>query len=90
MEKLIEFYQQMGVTPSVYAYGEEALKKLERQIDLAIQRNFCRFSVIHGKGNGILQGAVCEYLKSRPEIESFRFALPEDGGTGKTYVVISG
>ena len=29
MEQLIEFYQQMGVSPAVYAYGEEALKRLE-------------------------------------------------------------
>ncbi|MBQ5780788.1 MAG: Smr/MutS family protein [Spirochaetaceae bacterium] len=69
---------------------EDALSKLEKQIDLAVQRNFLRFSVIHGKGNGILQGAVCEYLKSRPEVASFKFALPEDGGTGKTYVVLQG
>ena len=29
MEQLIEFYQQMGVSPAVYAYGEAALKRLE-------------------------------------------------------------
>lgn len=69
---------------------EDALRKLEKQIDLAVQRNFLRFSIIHGKGNGILQGAVCEYLKNRSEVESFKFALPEDGGTGKTYVVLQG
>ncbi len=28
MEQLIEFYQQMGVSPAVYAYGEQALERL--------------------------------------------------------------
>ena len=29
MEALLEQYQQMGISPAVYAYGEKALKKLE-------------------------------------------------------------
>ncbi len=29
MEKLLELYQEMGLSPAVYAYGERALKKLE-------------------------------------------------------------
>ena len=29
MEKLLELYETMGVSPAVYAYGEEALKKLQ-------------------------------------------------------------
>ena len=33
MEKLIEFYQQMGVSPAVYAYGEAALKRLEDRFE---------------------------------------------------------
>jgi len=33
MEKLIEFYQQMGVSPAVYAYGEAALKCLENRFE---------------------------------------------------------
>ena len=28
MEQLIEFYQQMGVSPAVYEYGEKALQRL--------------------------------------------------------------
>ena len=42
MEELIEFYQQMGVSPAVYAYGEAALEKLaERfaQIDKIAEYN---------------------------------------------------
>ena len=31
MEALLELYQQMGISPAVYAYGEEILKKLEER-----------------------------------------------------------
>ena len=33
MEKLIEFYQEMGVSPAVYAYGEAALERLKDRFD---------------------------------------------------------
>ena len=31
MEQLIEFYQQMGVSPAVYAYGEKAIEALKER-----------------------------------------------------------
>ncbi len=66
--------------------AEEAIKMLERQLDLCALHNFKTFSVIHGKGEGILQQAVQDYLSNCPAVDSFAFAPPEDGGTGKTYV----
>jgi len=65
---------------------EEAIKALERQLDLCAINNFKNFSIIHGKGNGILQQGVQQYLSSYPGVAEFSFARPEDGGTGKTYV----
>ncbi|GMO51365.1 MAG: endonuclease MutS2 [Treponemataceae bacterium] len=65
---------------------EEAVKALERQLDLASASGFYSFCVIHGKGNGVLQQAVRDYLAAYPHVAEFHFALPEDGGTGKTYV----
>ncbi|HOE08793.1 MAG TPA: endonuclease MutS2 [Treponemataceae bacterium] len=65
---------------------EEAMKALERQLDLCAIHHLNSFSVIHGKGNGILQQGVHQYLKNYGGIKEFHFALPEDGGTGKTYV----
>lgn len=65
---------------------EEALKALERQLDLCAINNFKSFSIIHGKGNGILQQGVHQYLSNYPGVADFAFARPEDGGTGKTYV----
>lgn len=67
---------------------EEALHVLERQIDLCILHNFKQFSVIHGKGTGVLQQSVQDYLSNCPAVDDFRFAMPEDGGTGKTYVTL--
>ncbi len=67
---------------------EEAIHALEHQIDLCTLHNFPQFSVIHGKGDGILQQAVRDYLSHSPSVQSFDFAPPEDGGTGKTYVTL--
>ena len=69
-------------------YSDEALKALEHQIDLCALNNFASFSVIHGKGDGILQQAVTDYLSNCPMVKSFEFAPAEDGGAGKTYVTL--
>ena len=68
--------------------AEEAVHALEHQIDLCALSNFPHFSIIHGKGEGILQQAVRDYLSHCPVVQSFEFAPPEDGGTGKTYVTL--
>ncbi|RKX85666.1 MAG: hypothetical protein DRP57_03205, partial [Spirochaetes bacterium] len=44
------------------------------------------FSVIHGKGGGVLQKGVHEYLKQNSTIKDFFFAPPQEGGFGKTIV----
>ena len=66
--------------------AEEAVKKLERQIDLCIIHNFKNFSIIHGKGTGALQQTVRDYLSQSVHVKDYQFAPPEDGGFGKTYV----
>lgn len=70
--------------------SEEALRALERQIDLCLLNNFMHFSVIHGKGDGILQQVVQNYLSHSSVVASFEFAPAEDGGAGKTYVTLKG
>ncbi len=67
---------------------EEALKSLERQIDLCALYDLTTFSIVHGTGNGVLQEAVKEYLTALGSKADFHFARPEDGGTGKTYVTL--
>lgn len=65
---------------------EDAMKALERQLDLCALNSFHSFSIIHGKGTGVLQEGVHKMLKNYPGIINYYFAKPEDGGTGKTYV----
>lgn len=68
--------------------AEEAIHALEHQLDLCALNNFPHFSVIHGKGDGILQQAVRDYLSHCPIVKSFEQAPAEDGGAGKTYVTL--
>ncbi|MBS7294576.1 MAG: Smr/MutS family protein [Treponema sp.] len=70
-------------------HADEAIKALERQIDLCVLNNFLQFSVIHGKGDGVLQQAVKDYLSNCPVVKEFNFAPAEDGGAGKTYVLLN-
>ena len=65
---------------------EEALKAVERQLDGALLKGLQEFSIIHGKGEGILQKSIQEYLSRCPWVEKYSFASPEAGGTGKTIV----
>jgi len=68
--------------------GEEAKKALRTQMDLALVHGIGEFAIIHGKGDGILQHLTHEFLKQQSCIKSFRFAKPEEGGSGKTIVYL--
>ena len=68
--------------------ADEAVHALERQIDLCVLHNFPHFSVIHGKGDGVLMQAVSDYLSHCPVVAEFSKAPAEDGGAGKTYVTL--
>ena len=65
---------------------EEALISLDSQIESALVHGMSTFSIIHGYGDGILSKGIGEYLKTHHQVTDYRFALPEDGGMGKTYV----
>jgi DNA mismatch repair protein MutS2 len=68
--------------------SDEAVRALERQIDLCVLHNFPHFSVIHGKGDGVLMQVVTDYLSHCPVVAEFSKAPAEDGGAGKTYVTL--
>ena len=68
--------------------ADDAARALERQVDLCVLHNFPHFSVIHGKGDGVLMQAVSDYLSHCPVVAEFSKAPAEDGGTGKTYVTL--
>jgi DNA mismatch repair protein MutS2 len=67
---------------------EEALEALRRQIDAAVLTGLHGFAVIHGKGDGILQKGVHDYLKNDGAVADYYFSRPEMGGFGRTEVVL--
>ena len=67
---------------------EEATQALRRQIEAATVRGLKTFSVIHGKGSGILQKGIHDYLKNEPAVADYYFSRPELGGFGRTEVVL--
>ncbi|MDR0316228.1 MAG: Smr/MutS family protein, partial [Treponema sp.] len=52
----------------------EAIEALRCQIDAATLSGLKNFSVVHGKGDGILQKGVHDYLKSEPAVADYYFS----------------
>jgi DNA mismatch repair protein MutS2 len=69
---------------------EAALKAVESQLDRALVAGAREFGIIHGKGQGILQRGIHDYLQERPEVEDYSFSHPERGGFGRTVVRLRG
>ncbi|MCL2270613.1 MAG: Smr/MutS family protein, partial [Treponema sp.] len=67
---------------------EEAIDVLRRQIDMALLHGLRAFSVIHGKGDGILQKGVHQWLGQEGAVADFYFSRPELGGFGRTEVIL--
>jgi DNA mismatch repair protein MutS2 len=67
---------------------EEALEALQRQVDAAVLSGLGEFSVIHGKGDGVLQKGVHEYLSKQGQVADYYFSRPELGGFGRTEVIL--
>jgi len=67
---------------------EEALEALRRQTEASMLCGLKTFAVIHGKGEGILQRGVHEWLKKDPFVADYYFSHPEFGGFGRTEVVL--
>jgi len=65
---------------------EEAMELVQRQVDAAALTGLKHFSIIHGKGHGILRQGVHDFLRSHPAVAEFYFARPEIGGFGRTEV----
>jgi DNA mismatch repair protein MutS2 len=67
---------------------EDALDALRRQLDAAALAGLHEFSVVHGKGDGILQRGVHDFLKQQELVADYYFSRPETGGFGRTEVVL--
>jgi DNA mismatch repair protein MutS2 len=67
---------------------DEALEALRRQLDAAVLAGLHEFAVVHGKGDGILQKGVHEYLRHQGQVADYYFSRPELGGFGRTEVIL--
>ncbi|MCL2800603.1 MAG: endonuclease MutS2 [Treponema sp.] len=67
---------------------EDAMELVRRQLDAAVLSGLRNFSIIHGKGHGILRQGVHDYLGKHPAVAEFGFSRPELGGYGRTEVVL--
>jgi DNA mismatch repair protein MutS2 len=67
---------------------EEALEALRRHIDAAVLGGLHEFAVIHGKGEGVLQKGVHDYLRGESAVADYYFSRPELGGFGRTEVIL--
>ncbi|MDR2716994.1 MAG: endonuclease MutS2 [Treponema sp.] len=67
---------------------DDAIETLRRQVDTALLHGLGEFSVVHGKGDGILQNGVHQWLKQEPAVADYYFSRPEMGGFGRTEVIL--
>jgi DNA mismatch repair protein MutS2 len=68
--------------------AEEVLAFLRRWIDEAILIGVKELEILHGTGNGILRSIIRDYLDSVPEVQQYKDAHIEHGGSGKTLIVL--
>jgi DNA mismatch repair protein MutS2 len=69
---------------------EEGIIELDRYIDNAVMSGVPSFSIIHGKGTGVLRKAVQEHLRHHKNIESFRLGTFGEGENGVTIAQLKG
>ena len=64
----------------------EALMDVDRGLDAAVLSGVGTVTVIHGKGTGVLRGAVQQHLRNHPGVKSFRLGTFGEGESGVTIV----
>lgn len=63
-----------------------AMANLASFIDHALLNNLPSVTIIHGKGTGAIRKGTQQYLQSVPQVKSFEYATPNNGGDGATIV----
>jgi DNA mismatch repair protein MutS2 len=66
--------------------ADEAVDRVDKFLDQAFLAGVESVRIIHGHGKGILRNAIAELLTGHPQVEQFRPAPPEKGGSGATVV----
>jgi len=65
---------------------QDALEKVDKYLDDAIVLGVRNLRIVHGKGEGILSGAITRLLEDSLLVASYGAARPEEGGWGVTMV----
>ena len=68
--------------------ADEAIMNLDRFLDLQLRCGVGTFTVIHGKGTGVLRKAVNQYLKTAPGVKEYRLGTFGEGEDGVTIVTL--
>lgn len=68
--------------------ADEAIMNLDRFLDQQLRCGVGTFTVIHGKGTGVLRKAVNRYLKSAPGVKEYRLGTFGEGEDGVTIVTL--
>ncbi len=84
-ERRLNFRQDIDVRGM---RGDEAVNAITYFIDDAILVGMSRVRILHGTGNGILRQLIRQYLKTIPNVASFRDEHVQFGGAGITVVEI--
>ena len=67
---------------------EEGILELDRYIDHAFRMGINEFTVIHGKGTGVLRSAVRDYLKKSKYVKTSRLGTFGEGEDGVSIVTL--
>lgn len=65
---------------------EEAITALDNFMDKAVMYGMHQLKIIHGRGTGVLNQTVQNYLKTFPYVKSFKYENEQFGGNGITIV----
>lgn len=85
-EKRKEFKSQLDLRGE---RAEIAVDRVGRFIDHARLLGERELSILHGKGAGILKTVIRDYLRTNPEVSSFKSAQIEFGGEGITLITLN-
>ncbi|MBR5016035.1 MAG: endonuclease MutS2 [Clostridia bacterium] len=66
--------------------SDEAILALDRFIDTQLRMGIEEFTVIHGKGTGVLRKEVGKYLSKNPHVKEYRLGTFGEGEDGVTIV----
>ena len=67
---------------------EEGIMTLDLFIDSMVMAGLSEFTIIHGKGTGVLRAAVQQHLKKHSQIKTYRLGTFGEGENGVTIATI--